>query len=360
MTFSEWLKNECARNDISLNDLGKMLGLPESTIFNYTRHGNPHMPRWSTFKKICEVFNADPKEVEKLCGKRIATDYGVGAFGQWLDGKLKEFGMSLVDLARESGISPKTISGWKHGHADPRGRNYDRIVTVFDKKLEERKMIEKRVSFEELDKVLSVKDIYIVPGIYGFVENARVYDLRSSFIASGYPMMKDANGTNVIFLDKVMARANSLGNSPIGSGHDNFLCGIRVAFDLTFTNKAWVEAERYHFFDIVSSQSTMHRIEDLVSVGAFDDRVDQRIIDIVKELRDRAMSSGTPEDRLKLLYNIPSGLKLTARITTNYRQLKTIYQQRKNHRLPEWRAFCKWIETLPYADIFLMKGDEEK
>lgn len=49
------------------------------------------------------------------------------------------------------------------------------------------------------------------------------------------------------------------------------------------------------------------------------------------------------------------GLRLTARITTNYRQLKTIYQQRKNHRLPEWRAFCAWIETLPRAEFITGK-----
>ena len=38
-------------------------------------------------------------------------------------------------------------------------------------------------------------------------------------------------------------------------------------------------------------------------------------------------------------------------MTTNYRQLKTIYCQRRTHRLPEWRVFCEWIETLPYADF---------
>ena len=40
-----------------------------------------------------------------------------------------------------------------------------------------------------------------------------------------------------------------------------------------------------------------------------------------------------------------------ARLTTNYRSLKTIYSQRKNHRLPEWREFCEWIETLPYSEF---------
>ena len=54
---------------------------------------------------------------------------------------------------------------------------------------------------------------------------------------------------------------------------------------------------------------------------------------------------------LEILYSNPCGMKLTARITTNYRQLKTIYAQRKTHRLPEWRAFCEWIEKLPYANL---------
>ena len=51
------------------------------------------------------------------------------------------------------------------------------------------------------------------------------------------------------------------------------------------------------------------------------------------------------------LYSNPCGFILTARITTNYLQLKTIYAQRKNHTLPEWRLFCKWIEQLPYSNL---------
>ena len=52
----------------------------------------------------------------------------------------------------------------------------------------------------------------------------------------------------------------------------------------------------------------------------------------------------------RLIYNIPSGFEYTAGMVTNYRQLKTIYTQRKNHRLQEWRDFCKWIETLPHSE----------
>jgi hypothetical protein len=63
---------------------------------------------------------------------------------------------------------------------------------------------------------------------------------------------------------------------------------------------------------------------------------------------------------LQILYSNPCGFQLTARMTTNYRQLKTIYAQRKTHRLPEWRAFCKWIETLPHAKEFICGGKNVK
>ena len=57
---------------------------------------------------------------------------------------------------------------------------------------------------------------------------------------------------------------------------------------------------------------------------------------------------------LEILYTNPAGFELTARLTTNYRCLKNIYVQRKNHRLPEWREFCSWIESLPYAKELIL------
>ena len=71
-----------------------------------------------------------------------------------------------------------------------------------------------------------------------------------------------------------------------GTGHDNFLNGIIVQFDLSFTNKAWVEAERYHFLDFVSSQSTMHCITKFGLRKQCNEYVDERIITIVQEYID--------------------------------------------------------------------------
>ena len=203
----------------------------------------------------------------------------------------------------------------------------------------------------------------VVKSCDGLVSDCHVYDLDESVRASKYPMAVDHNKTN----SEITDRTKSLGRTGMGEGHDNFLSGIVVNFDLTITNKMWVEAERYHFFQIVSSQSTMHRISKIgENRDNFDSHVDTRTLSILNEKiaeYNRLSSLATPDDLtvtqkrdellkeayLDILMNVPAGLKLTARISTNYRQLKTIYYQRKNHRLPEWRKFCNWMETeLPH------------
>jgi hypothetical protein len=108
--------------------------------------------------------------------------------------------------------------------------------------------------------------------------------------------------------------------------------------------------QRYHFFDFVSSSSTMHRLKDfnLNSKDAFDEYTDFIIIRRLKVLQERYNKTKDKEDLLKLLLSAPVGLNVAARMTTNYAQLKTIYNQRKNHRLPQWKVFCDWCDALPY------------
>ena len=211
------------------------------------------------------------------------------------------------------------------------------------------------------------------------VSNVNIYDLEKSILASGYPMRTIIPDRDIT--EKDLARCKNLVNATkTGNGaHAQFMTGIRVNFDLTFSNKAWVEAERYRFLEFVSSQSTMHRITKFDLDNQYNEYVDPRIIEIMKskvqeynkvmELRDsydkdnqRNMSPQLREDLtewlknayLEILYSNPAGFTLTARMTTNYRCLRNIYMQRKDHRLPEWRAFCKWIETLPYAQELLI------
>lgn len=175
------------------------------------------------------------------------------------------------------------------------------------------------------------------------ISNVQVYGLEESIKRSKYPMSTDTSTCTT----EPTKTTYSLGRASVGSGHDNWLNGVIVQFDLTFTNKAWVEAERYHFFDFVSSQSTMHRITKFNLDKAYIEYTDPRMIEIMQQLVDQYNADPTPDNYLKVLYSNPAGFKITAGMTTNYRQLKTIYYQRKNHRLPEWRVFTDWIESLP-------------
>lgn len=204
------------------------------------------------------------------------------------------------------------------------------------------------------------------------VSNAKVYGLDESIRRAKFPMSVDTNQVTSELTNGIKA----LAQSAHGAAHDQWLTGVVVQFDLTFSNKGWVEAERYHFLEFVSSQSTMHRITKFDLDKAYNEYVDKRIVDIMKEkvrdYNDYCVSLETsliPQSQevlemfekekkrkyLGILYSNPAGFEITAGMTTNYRQLKTIYSQRKNHRLPEWREFCKWIETLPHSE--LITGD---
>lgn len=190
------------------------------------------------------------------------------------------------------------------------------------------------------------------------ITNVDVYGLERSIKTAKYP-----KSVNIDTLDSTLTKGiKSCANCDTGKGHDNFLKGIVVQFDLTFSNKAWVEAERYHFLDFISSQSTMHMITKFDVKSQCNRYVDPRIIDIVQEkineynrLSALNLKSEASKERreilnelyLEILYNVPSGFELTAGMTTNYQQLKTIYQQRRHHLLPDWKMFCDWCLTLP-------------
>nr|DAH18248.1 MAG TPA: hypothetical protein [Caudoviricetes sp.] len=196
------------------------------------------------------------------------------------------------------------------------------------------------------------------------VENVKIYDLEESLHASGYPLRTTTDWEETV--EAALKRAKNLSHAADWVGaHDQFLTGILVSFDLRFSNKAWIEMERYIFKFFVSSQSTMHCATKFSLKEQCNRYVDSRIIDIVQgkineynrlsalkgqnEEAKQSLSKQKTELYLEILYNIPPGFELTARLTTNYRCLKNIWRQRRSHKLPEWREFCKWIETLPYA-----------
>ena len=200
------------------------------------------------------------------------------------------------------------------------------------------------------------------------VSNVRVYGLDEAIRAAKYPKAVELDGLTAELTDGIKACSTC----PTGTGHDNFLKGIIVQFDLTLSEKAWPEAQRYHWLDFVSSCSTMHKLQAMKPKDCCNRYVDPRVIDVLQEKIDRynwlVATNKKPEyninpdeikeARLEMLYNIPSGFELTAAMTTNYLQLKTIYQQRRHHALPDWQMFCDWIETLPRFLELTQRGYE--
>lgn len=199
------------------------------------------------------------------------------------------------------------------------------------------------------------------------VNNIKVYDMAESIYASGYPMKteilaeeKYARKIAEIKTDLInknydnadIKRAIKLSMAK-GAGHNQFLTGILVSFDLTVSNKAWIEVERYKFLYFVSSQSTMHKIASFNLEEACDKEVDKEIIAIVNKKIEQYKANPTTENYIKILKNLPSGLKLTARITTNYRCLKNVIQQREDHILPDWTKAVEVFKKLPLMEELL-------
>ena len=204
------------------------------------------------------------------------------------------------------------------------------------------------------------------------ITNLRVYDLEESIVASGYAMISDYDESwaktqaEVIRAEqfygtledvKHYKRALKLTKAPLNSGHVSWAKGVVVNMDITFTNKAWIEFQRYHFADIVTGQSCMHRISKFDLNHVFNEYVDPHIIIHLKAIQKEYIDNPTPENYLKLLYSTPSGILMTGRVTTNYLQLMNIYQQRHNHRLPEWRQFTQELLELPmFKELLIANG----
>ena len=201
------------------------------------------------------------------------------------------------------------------------------------------------------------------------VDNVRIYGIEESIIASGYPMQTETFNMNEINLkDKDLKRAMHLGNAVAGSGHDCFTKGITVQFDLQVSEYIWRQLDRYHFIDYVSSQSKMHRILKMDLNKACNKYVTETSINLLNYLIEEYNKINNDTDfKVKLrngevvtnkedvfnmiIANTPSGIMLTARMTTNYLQLKSIVNQRSNHKMQEWRLLCDYFKTLPMFDL---------
>ena len=210
------------------------------------------------------------------------------------------------------------------------------------------------------------------------IKNIKVYGLESSIIRSGYPMqVGEPEDLVEHYMQRQMFpsannkdRAFKLANTPNGSGHNNFLKGIIVQFDLKYPQYFTPQLQRYHWIDIISSQSKMHKLTSVDNIiHSSNDFVLCSIANEVNSLiriynketfpftyvdnsGEKSIIESKEECFQYIISNLPMGYELWMGISTNYLQLSTIYQQRKTHKLKhDWGYFCNWIKTLPLSEL---------
>src|SRR5574344_37302 len=231
------------------------------------------------------------------------------------------------------------------------------------------------------------------------IKNTHVVDLHRAMMASGNAMTigeintadgnlldsiyeRDFNSINQNYESKfsidVPNRCIMLGaDSHPHQSHDSWLKGILVSFDVKYPLYWSPEFQRYHFNEIISSQSTMHK---LTSAGKredfdklFNKYVDKEAIDIVEkhikeytEICEKNKIGECSNDEvytafMKVRSNLPSGYEMWMTVDSNYLELKTMYTQRKGHKLKEdWdEEFCSWCEMLPLFKILTDKASED-
>jgi hypothetical protein len=146
--------------------------------------------------------------------------------------------------------------------------------------------------------------------------------------------------------------------SKAGSDHGKFLRQILVGVDIIAGNEFFKEYDTYKVGTVANSTSAMHKVgsrfltmEDFSFDEPYhpDDIHELSCLNVlIRKWWDEGKKVGNPTWR-RLQKRLPMGFVYRRTCTLNYQVLKNMYHARKAHRLEEWREFCRWIETLPYA-----------
>ena len=153
-----------------------------------------------------------------------------------------------------------------------------------------------------------------------------------------------------------------------GTDHRKFMRMITVYVDICAPLYWWKEFDTYKVGTVANSCSTMHKIHakpielsdfsfedfDLENVGGTQLRVSDLFINIVADcecLRKMFLETKDRKYWRALIQLLPESYNQKRTVMLNYEVLANMYHSRKNHKLDEWRDFCKWVESLPYSEL---------
>lgn len=153
-----------------------------------------------------------------------------------------------------------------------------------------------------------------------------------------------------------------------GTSHRKFLRQIFVSVDITAPLYWWKEFDTYKVGTVANSCSTMHKIHDKeftlddFSVEHLSDDVLNKpfkdIISCLNFFRQLYIQDHDKDCWWQMIQLLPSSYNQKRTITMNYENLLNIYETRRNHKLDEWKDFCKWIERLPNAELITGTSEE--
>ena len=77
------------------------------------------------------------------------------------------------------------------------------------------------------------------------------------------------------------------------------------------------------------------------------------IVEKLNECRELYLKTKDKKYWWQMIQLLPSSYNQTRNVMMNYEVLTNVYKSRKDHKLDEWREFCKWIETLHYSELII-------
>ena len=213
-----------------------------------------------------------------------------------------------------------------------------------------------------------------VHGVARAIYSAR--NAMNSWDKSDSRFETDTMGENDLKLAKQLVKA--------GTDHSKFMRMITVTLDITAPMYWWKEASTYKVGTVRNSCSTMHTIHkkeftlddfscehlddewfDVDSLGYTDNSeirsitLLELIVEVLNVYRKKYLKTKNKNDWWQMIQLLPSSYNQRSTVQLNYAVLRNIYHARKDHKLDEWKIFCKWIEEeLPCSELITMEGLE--
>ena len=147
-----------------------------------------------------------------------------------------------------------------------------------------------------------------------------------------------------------------------GTDHRKFMRMMPVYVRITAPFYWWKEFDTYKVATVANSCSTMHKIQE--KEFTVDDFSTEHLIsdsnammkttcDLLNQYREKYLKTKDKTYWWQMIQLLPSSYNQTRNVMLNYEVLANIYKSRKDHKLDEWRDFCKWIKSLPYSELII-------